>query len=695
MRFQPSEALFTEGVHPRIFFGPGDVAALRDKVKGGIAAAAFQRLIEQCEGFCDPSSDGYVDLTACGEGPLPARQARPLAFAYTLTGDSRWKDRALELMRRIAARGVADRHGHSSIPPDAFPVAYDMLHDEMSDEDRRRAGEFIRSEVEKFKTDFLGHPERHVWLLGTNPPLASLLFFSYWIAAAYEPQRDAETMRQYADMMRRSMHLGIDEGGAIGEGPNYGLMDAFRWVIPAEIFYRAGVADFWTEEPRMLAMLRWWAYLMLPGRREVNPIHDAVRASGFPPFPHLLGARRTGDPLLQWIWQTLGGRPPIGPESTHPYAYLHNISGNLDLIILWEEDDAEARPPGPAGCPLHYHSGDFGVNVLRGGWEDDSLYFSLLASGRTPGVQIHQHVDGGHFSLFAMKEAFSIDTGYGDIQARYHSVVMPVGKEPPTSPLDFDNSYAGGRTELFAPGRLVDYCKVDLSWQWDCFWNHRHALVVRVPGAEPYVVLLDNINYRNEWCFYDWLMQSEPGNRIELDPAAVRATVFGRENRMEVVFSYPREGEYDPSHRMELYADEIDSHPLDHVAPAKRLGIGVRPRLIARLWGANGQMLTALVPRRAGQAPVAAERLGGPMQFGLRIDHGGSIDTIIANPIDRALKLEGIAGEAAVAFVRRDRNGKVLHAAAADAFALSIDNRPVLPRSGRPCTLWEPDLQGQ
>lgn len=80
---------------------------------------------------------------------------------------------------------------------------------------------------------------------------------------------------------------------------------------------------------------------------------------------------------------------------------------------------------------------------------------------------------------------------------------MPVGREPPAGSSPLGTVHSAGRTEAFAAGRWADYGRVNIGWQWDCLWNYRHALVVRASGADPYVVLLDNVNYRNGHGFYD------------------------------------------------------------------------------------------------------------------------------------------------------------------------------------------------
>jgi hypothetical protein len=229
---------------------------------------------------------------------------------------------------------------------------------------------------------------------------------------------------------------------------------------------------------------------------------------------------------------------------------------------------------------------------------------------------------------------------------------------------------------------------------------------VKAPGACPYVVLSDNVNFRSAYSVFHWLVNSEPGNRIELDPEQERATIHGQVHRLECAWAYPGGNEYPTRHILELEADEIDSKriPRDDGDVDYRLGLctsrrrergfsrwgaGRRPRLKAVLSGFNGALLSVLVPRRHGSPPVRVSRLFGPRHYGLRVDHGEVTDTIVTSPFDRRTALGGIEGEATLAVARRSPDGSLLWWAAADAYALSVDGQPVFPRRGTPEVLRE------
>ncbi len=342
---------------------------------------------------------------------------------------------------------------------------------------------------------------------------------------------------------------------------------------------------------------------------------------------------------------------------------------------------------------------------MRSGWGDDDLYFSLLAAGRAT-TELHVHQDGGHFCLFAHNEAFSIDSGYGDLPARHHSVMVPNADELRTE-RDWHAVGIEGRVCAFGVGKRADYACVDISAHWDCCYAFRHALLIKAPGAYPYVVLLDNYNYRSQWSTYLWLMNSEPGNKIELNAEQERAVVHGRQHRLEVAWSYPQAADYPVEHRIEIDADQIDSRPpfqhmvedvVDYFTGLSgkrrphdngRWGAGIRPRLKTMLYGYNGQLMTALVPRRAQEPTVEARRIGAMGQFGLVVKHGEVTDTILSSQTDRHMDIEGLRGDATLAVVRRDRGDKLLWWAAADAYVLQIDGAQVLPRRAEAVTLAE------
>lgn len=713
--FGVARRAFAENVHPRLLFGPENVSYLRRQARSGLPGRILKEILRRCQRCTDPRSPQFVDPSGGRKKLLDGVSVEDagealhcLGFAYVLTGDRAYAEQAaarMLAMTRPEMEGpswpiTATLEGH-------LPVCFDLVHDALSEPERRTIQRFLRRwVVEAYEAETLAHPMRYVWGLGVNPFLHVFEKYVLSLAATFEFPGDWSSLERVADLARRSLHLGWDEGGAIYEGPSYGWMDS-QWIsMVAEILARAGIADFWSEEPRFGQMCRHWVYLVLPGRRGQNTIGDAWRFAGGRPHLALLHhAWRLNDPAIGWAWERMGGRGRIPGLGVVPALW----TTQLGRVLLWESQRAVSAPPDRAGYAPARCSGGAGQVVLRSGWGDEDVYLGILAAGRTPGSGIHQHVDAGHFTLLALNESFSIDSGYGDIAGRYHSVILPEGKEPPMAPQGFDNMFFGGRVARFASDAAADFVRLDVGEAWHCRWAFRDALLVKSPRVPPYVILVDDINLRAELADYLWLMNSEPGNRIELDEARARATVHGRRHRLEVVWSFPAAEDYPTPHQLTLACDEMDSFPLQHrkvdvnyflgkngadrPEGGGRWGAGLRPRLQATLHGYNGQLLSVLLPRRRGQAQIAARRVTAHAHFGIVLEFGRVTDTILVSPIDHGLNLEGITGEASVAVVRRDRRGRVVWWAAAEAYALAAGGKTLLPRRGTPATLALPDEQ--
>lgn len=704
-----SQRLFEKNLHPRIFFGPEDVPALRAKAAHPRMKTILNEVLQRCEGFCAPGSETWintdVDRTAligvgadCGH---LWRKLPDLLLASLLTDDPRWKKKLADILRGITARtepikatifgGQGDHSvliGHHKLVVGQcgmIPLMHDLLYHDLTAADQTASRRYLNQEiVEPFLERLLGPKMTGRGGLGVN--------LSWWeffpcvtaLAAVYDPAepRHHAALKMLADVVRRGMHMGVDETGIIGEGPFYGSIESFAWMTSAEILRRAGICDLWQEETRLHKLVNARLYYLLPGRPEILDHADTPRRIdmyGAAMSTQLLHAQRTGNAVYQDAWEQISeGNPHLRS--------IHAGLGPLGFWLWFNPDSPTPTAKDPKEWPLALGGGRYGLHIFRSSWETDALYFAFFGAGRDPGTFIHQHVDAGHFALMSLGEVFCAGRGYGHTESKYHSVLQIKGEEPPDAPGKVGQMWRGGHNRAFAPGRFADYAAVDLAWQWGAHWYLRHALVVRAPGAEPYVLLFDNCNYKDDWERHDWLFQTEPGCRVTLDQERLMATVHGKKHRLEVAWAHFRDADYPKPHRLELLTDEVQGpYPVkDSVRNA-----GPYPRLVARLHGYNGMLLAALMPRRAGTGPVTIERMAAHLEFGMRIQHGGVTDTVVVSPIDRHITLGGMEGEATLALVRQNAEGRVIYAAAADAFRLSWNGVPLMPRRGEPSQLYE------
>jgi hypothetical protein len=316
---------------------------------------------------------------------------------------------------------------------------------------------------------------------------------------------------------------------------------------------------------------------------------------------------------------------------------------------------------------------------MRSGWEGGSLYASLMASGRSPANVIHQHVDAGHFTLIANGEAFSVDSGYGDIQSRFHSVMIPNARDPSRAPEKFDQMFHGGYTETSAVTAYAQYARVNISEQWECCWAYRHMLLIDGPGVSPYAIILDDVNPNCDYRLFRWQLNSEPANTISV--VGDSAIICGKVHYLDVHFAYPHTGQYPDDHELSLSAVTESSR--------SDVGMGDRPQLRGDLNGHNGQLLSLMLPRLDSQAQVRVDTVHGEDQFGFKIQHGEYTDTIVANVISRMIDLDSLNIEATLAVVRRDNSEVCTWGAAADAFSATVDGNTKIGHQTDPSDLAE------
>ncbi len=711
----------TDASHPRLFWSDSELPGLRAKAGDPDMARLRAQVLARCERYLDPGDPLFIDnsLTRTewvGAVPNCGRQwpkLPDLILAALLTDDSRWRAAlagALRVLTRddsplkcyIFAHAPVTHHDGSllggaqrsfSSQCGMVPLMLDLLWNHLPEEDREAACDFLRRDiVDPFLAYMLDSPTDAAFAMNLGVNLGWWEFYVWvWsLAVIYDAgnERHRRGMEAVIRRIRLGMHLASDEAGIIGEGAGYATIEIFGWWSAAEILRRFGICDFWDGDERFLQIMKSRLYYQFPGAHGTLDHGDTDRLDGWHLgglLVMLLHGRRTGEPAFEASWNKM-------KEATGVDVLKPNHLAPLGVLGYWlwaGARPARALAPDPDAWPLAPKAGGFGLHFVRGGWGDEDLYFAFFAAGRHHGSYIHQHTDGGHFALAALGELFCAGRGYAHTPGRYHNVLAVNGVEPPQAP-DFPNgeSWRGGHTLAAAHGRQTHVMAADLAWQWHTAWYQRHAVVVRLAGAEPYVLILDHCNASNDWAFYDWQFQVQPGCRAERLPAESRAVVHGKRHRLELAWATYGSGEYARPQELELRVDPRRHIYADTPAnPHHRQAL--YECLIARLSGFCGVLLSALVPRRDNQPAVGIGRLYAPRQFGLVIGHGDCVDTVVANPQTRRIALGGIEAEASLVIVRRDRDGRLLAASAADCFSLAVDGRELMPDRGSAEPLFE------
>lgn len=712
----PASAPANGLAHPRLFWSPSDLPALRAKAGHPAMAAVLADALARCEQYLDPAHPAFIDNSLSRTdwvGAVPAcgrhwQKLPDLILASLLTDDPRWPAALAAALRvltqdsspikaYIFAHAPSTHHDDSllggsqrclSSQCGMVPLMLDLLWDRLPEADRAAACDFLARDIVEPFLDYMFDPEREAGFgqnLGINIGWWEFYAWVWSLAVIYDGRNERHRRGIDAVILRirLGLHLAADEAGVVGEGAGYATIEIHAWWTVAEVLRRMGFCDLWASDARFLQIMKSRLYYQLPGTHGTLDHGDTDRLNGW--YVNglavmLLHACRTGEPAYQASWDRLMAGAG-GPAALKPN--LHAPLGSLGFWLWYDPAQAGAELRlDPRAWPLAPAAGRFGLHVVRSGWGDDDLYFAFFAAGRHHGSFIHQHTDAGHFALGALGELFCAGRGYGHTPARYHNILSINGCEPPNAP-DFPNgeSWRGGYTLAAAHGEQTDFIAADLAWQWHAAWYERHAMVVRMPGASPYVLILDHCNYDNDWAFYDWQFQVQPGCRADLDPAGARATVHGRQHRLELAWATYGAREYPKPQQLELLVDQR-RHIYSDAPGNPHHSQTLYDCLVARLSGYCGVLLAALIPRRDAQPPVRVERCYAPRQIGLVVDHGDCIDTIVAAPLVRRIALGGIDAEAGLVVVRRDPTGRLLAASAADCFSLAVDGAALRPPTG-------------
>jgi hypothetical protein len=294
--------------------------------------------------------------------------------------------------------------------------------------------------------------------------------------------------------------------------------------------------------------------------------------------------------------------------------------------------------------PTAFRDRGRGIVSFRSGWDPDATFVVFDGSRRSPSAQGHFHASAGHFSLSALGEYFSIDTGRYNTEQSQHSVVLIDGRSGRDTGGIWSHhmSWQGLLTD-YRPGAFVDYAAVDSSLQHNCFWARRHLGLVKGRGAPAYVWTVDDINKANDWAEYWWQLQTSPENVIATRAGGATITGWRHGHRLDVHFALPAVNEYPKPHALEVTQDVCATSSHRYVSNAADMAktyrrpsdmvhgpCYIRPRLIAKVTGYNGRFMSVMIPRRRGDRPARVERIESiPNSLALQITFPDVQDTLI------------------------------------------------------------------
>jgi len=404
---QPAGAYDVIDGHPRIFFSAADVPGLRAKCTGAMASD-FNIMQDWADDHINDSPS--VDL----DSVLPM-----YAFLWQMTGDSRYAQRAKQIVQYFINGGNTDS--------DAFArgaaLFFDWCYDYLTPSERQTYGAAVAASAQY-------HIDANNWELMDNYHSKPrwLRRISYPGLALYGAGVNNMLAVTLCDMAHEhtfgSLHAlcAIDEvagDGAYFEGDYTHTVLAWKFREHCEAWASATDENPFELSGNFRNMPKYYLYEMfgrtgsgvdggLRGSRQGDSHHHSVPAADTRVAMYNL-ASRYQDPLAQWIAEEIDA---IG------LGYV--LRWNRWKLILWKDTGLAAEPP--TDMPDAWHFEDIGTVYMRSGWDystgSDDVYAVFRCETYPAG---HTHAHQNHFLIARGDDLLAVDTGtYDSSESSHH-----------------------------------------------------------------------------------------------------------------------------------------------------------------------------------------------------------------------------------------------------------------------------------
>jgi len=358
------------GEHPRIFLRTGELTQGRD-LRGRVAITGshceeYALLVRWAEEHLSRPAD--VLLSDPG---LAQQSALTYALLYQLSGDARFGDRAVAIIRTL----ITSRQGR--LPgfdwprlPATVATVFDWTYDRQSPEDRRR----LLYDVLKrciYVRDRKAPDEPPPF--DPTPYLKPLLFAALALRGEPEAARYVPGWKQYCQRLLSERVLAdLNEAGSQGAWPaDAGGPDRELDVLECLEAWRSATGQLpgpttpAGEESQLPSHFRHLGrrilYRLRPGLVLAGVRGDPPRKGGVPPALLYLLSHYQDDPTGRWLAETLRVARPYEPGSP---GWLRDLRSR----ILWLDKGRRRTSPQEAGLPLAAGFEDTGELISRSTW---------------------------------------------------------------------------------------------------------------------------------------------------------------------------------------------------------------------------------------------------------------------------------------------------------------------------------------
>ncbi len=467
----PAQTLPTEQ-HPGLLFTSDDISVLKERIQREPYATWWQTVQARAES----TPESFTEERS------KARFAKSLAFAYLMTDDVAYADRAVEVLKEMQfpPRGgdLGEPHNEGEVVA-IYAVAYDMIHDfvagdaESLEEIRAILAEEAQRLYEGIVILTIPVPffdDIVIRLHQTPDPRdLSIVHLDNWHVRAYGGlglaamalsghTGLANTPQDWSDrafdLVTRSLWHQIDDDGGYAEGPFYSRYAADVY-LPYMFALKNLTGTDLLIDSRVQKMHQWSLNLRLPNGRRPN-IEDG-HIDDF--YGHYLSAAYESGGVNRWDW-----------ENNSRGLYVREFS-EMDAIAVY--DDAVAAQEPDHGPTLFMP--EAGDAVFRSDWSQQATYMLLRGEhgrARSQGLG-HEHADETSFIIYAGGEMLALDAGYINFtnhnrvnRGLNHNVILVDGEGPPNAIVEGESIDGGNDAflEEFFTSAFGDYAEVNASY---------------------------------------------------------------------------------------------------------------------------------------------------------------------------------------------------------------------------------------
>ncbi len=406
---QIQERLKQAPAHPRLFWLASDEARVRKNLTGeprlqdawdAVRITADHMLKEPPVVY---RKDGRRLL---GRSREALGRVMHLGFAYRMTHDRRYAERAIKEMEAMAE--MPDWNPSHFLDTAemtlAMAVGYDWLYSMLTVEQRHKARMAIE---EKGLKPYLEAKSRHWWEKGGNN--WNQVCHAGMVSGALalledDSERAVQVVSRALAGLPHAMKV-YEPDGTYPEGPGYWNYGTTFNVLLIEMLESVCRTDFGlSQSPGFLKSGEFMLQIMGPTRRTYN-FSDCGTGTGFSPGMAWFAARAGRPEWLSYEWELLAEQV----QRTKASQGRNQGERYFPLVLTW------AKPPFKNDFPRELNwlgKGQNSIAVLRSSWTNPNATYLAIKAG-TPGAS-HGHMDVGSFVLDALGERWSLDLGAED-----------------------------------------------------------------------------------------------------------------------------------------------------------------------------------------------------------------------------------------------------------------------------------------